>query len=73
MLCTVVARGSLRGAGVSGRGADPRFTLGLLYDVGKALEGHGFPALEDYTSDDLMRLQLALVEFMHPQDEDGDR
>ncbi|MER5394765.1 hypothetical protein [Saccharopolyspora sp. NPDC002686] len=73
MLSTVVAKGSLRGAGVSGRGTDPRFTLGLLFDVGKALESHGFPALENYTGDELMRLQLALFDFIYPQRKDGDR
>ncbi|MER5392442.1 hypothetical protein [Saccharopolyspora sp. NPDC002686] len=71
MICTVVANGSMRGADVSGRGSDSRFTIGLLYDVGKALENHGFPALENYTNGELMRLQVALHDFAHPKD--GDR
>ncbi|MGW1681659.1 hypothetical protein [Saccharopolyspora sp. NPDC002376] len=67
MICTVVANGSIRGAKVSGQGRDPRFTIGMLYDVGKALESHGFPALENYTSGQLMRLQEALHHFAHPK------
>lgn len=73
VISTVVAAGSLRGSGCTGRGADPRFTLGLLFDVGKVLEAHGFPALEAYTGRELMRLQQVLFDFVHPPEKDGDR
>lgn len=73
VISTVVEQGSLRGSQVAGRNSDPRFTLGLLFDVGKVLEEHGFPALESYTGDELMWLQRALFDFIHPLGKDGER
>ncbi|GAA0509360.1 hypothetical protein GCM10009545_09330 [Saccharopolyspora thermophila] len=73
VISTVVEKGALRGSGTANRGSDPRFTFGLLIDVGKVLETHGFPAVEAYTGEDLLRLQRALFDFIHPLDEDKDR
>jgi hypothetical protein len=45
---------------------DPRFTLGLTFDVARALAGHGYPMVT--SGPDLIELQQALFGFLY-----GDR
>jgi hypothetical protein len=42
--------------------ADPRFTIGLAYDVGRVLEAAGYPPL---TGRDIFELQRALYRFLY--------
>ena len=44
---------------------DPSFNFGLIYDVGKVLEAHGFPPM---TSRDHVYLSVALMTFMYRRD-----
>jgi hypothetical protein len=46
----------------TGDGDDPRFTIGLLYDVEKVLKDHGYPPL---TGMDHLELQHALYRFLY--------
>lgn len=46
---------------------DPRFTFGLTYDVAKALEAHGYPAVENGL--DFVGLQQALFRFLYATNE----
>lgn len=43
-------------------GNDPRFSFGLMYDVGKVLESHGFPPVRN--GSDLVDLMTALFGFV---------
>lgn len=43
-------------------GDDPRFTFGLMYDVGKVLEAHGFPPVRN--GSDHVDLMQALFGFV---------
>lgn len=43
-------------------GSDPRFSFGLMYDVGKVLESHGFPPVRN--GSDLVDLMTALFGFV---------
>ena len=43
-------------------GEDPRFTVGLAYDVGRVLETAGYPPL---TGRDIFELQRALFAFLY--------
>lgn len=57
-------------------GNDPRFTFGLLLDVVKTIEAHGFPPVGN--SGDLADLNLALYRFLYASDgrpaaRDGDQ
>jgi len=42
--------------------SDPRFTIGVIYDVAKVLEEHGYPKLEKA---DFVELQQALFAFLY--------
>ena len=42
---------------------DPRFNFGLLHDVAKVLEAHGYPPLR--SGRDLVELQQALYRFIY--------
>ena len=42
--------------------ADPRFTFGLLIDVVRLIEAHGYPSI---TGRDAIELQLALFRFLY--------
>ncbi|RKN36870.1 hypothetical protein [Streptomyces hoynatensis] len=42
---------------------DPRFTLGLLYDVRQVIEAHGYPPVT--SGRDLVELQLSLSRFLY--------
>lgn len=42
---------------------DPRFTVGLLLDVGAALQAHGYPSVKN--GRDLVELQQALFGFIY--------
>jgi hypothetical protein len=42
---------------------DPRFTFGLIYDVGKVLAAHGYPPVS--SGGDHVRLQQALFGFIY--------
>ena len=48
-------------------GDDPRFTLGLAYDVGKVLAAHGYPPIT--TGTDHVRLSQALFTMIYQQKE----
>jgi hypothetical protein len=48
-------------------GDDPRFTLGLIYDVGKVLAAHGYPPI--ITGADHTRLGQALFNAIYQQKE----
>ncbi|MFJ9842040.1 hypothetical protein ACIRYZ_16490 [Kitasatospora sp. NPDC101155] len=45
---------------------DPRFTFGLVLDVAKALEAHGYPPVA--SGPDLLNLRQALFRFLYSQD-----
>lgn len=47
-------------------GEDPRFNFGLILDVGKVLEDHGFPPVKGTDHVDLM---MALYRFVYPSAE----
>ncbi|MEV0453828.1 hypothetical protein [Catellatospora methionotrophica] len=49
------------------RGDDPRFTLGLAYDVGKVLSAHGYPPIA--TGADHVRLSQALFTMIYQEKE----
>lgn len=42
---------------------DPRFCFGLVHDVGKVLEAHGFPPVKNGT--DAVDLMAALFRFVY--------
>jgi hypothetical protein len=42
---------------------DPRFTYGLVFDIGRALERHGFPPVQH--GDDIVALMSALFGFIY--------
>lgn len=42
--------------------SDPRFTFGLLYEVAKTIEAHGYPPL---TGRDVVELQVALLGVLY--------
>jgi hypothetical protein len=44
---------------------DPRFTYGLVFDIGRTLERHGFPPVQH--GDDLVALMTALFGFIYEQ------
>jgi len=46
-------------------GDDPRFCFGLIHDVGKVLESHGFPPVKGTDAVDLM---AALFRFVYATD-----
>lgn len=46
---------------------DPRFTLGLIYDVGKVLAAHGYPPI--VTGADHTRLGQALFNAIYQEKE----
>ena len=46
---------------------DPRFSLGLVIDVIRVLEEHGFPKIEN--SPDIVELQQALFRFIYDRPE----
>lgn len=46
--------------------SDPRFTLGLMFDVTAVLEKHGYPELN---GDDHVRLEMALFRFLYRDSE----
>jgi hypothetical protein len=46
-------------------GDDPNFNFGLIYDVGKVLEAHGFPPV---TGRDHVYLSITLMAFMYRGD-----
>ncbi len=48
-------------------GNDPRFTVGLMLDVGAVLERHGFPALTEGM--DVVELQQALFSFIYKRED----
>ncbi|UCM89274.1 hypothetical protein [Streptomyces marincola] len=43
--------------------ADPRFTVGLLFDVCRVIERHGYPPVT--SGGDLVELQLSLFRFLY--------
>lgn len=44
---------------------DKRFTVGLVQDVAKALQAHGFPALS--SGEDYVRLREHLFQFIYAE------
>ena len=42
---------------------DPRFNMGLFFDLIKVLEAHGYPAI--HQGGDIVRLQQALFGFLY--------
>lgn len=46
---------------------DSRFTHGLLFDVARVIESHGYPKVA--TGRDLLELQQALYRFLYTKDE----
>ncbi|MFF4524188.1 hypothetical protein [Streptomyces bluensis] len=44
-------------------GEDPRFCFGLLIDVAKVLEQHGYPPIT--SGRDLLELQMALFTYLY--------
>ncbi|OAA28232.1 hypothetical protein UG55_1006205 [Frankia sp. EI5c] len=49
---------------------DPRFTLGLTFDVARLLESHGYPAIT--SGADLLELQMALFRYLYAETPRGD-
>ncbi|MEU7817042.1 hypothetical protein [Pseudonocardia sp. NPDC049154] len=47
-------------------GLDSRFTAGLLGDVARVLESHGYPKVTD--GSDWVRLQQALYRFLYQEE-----
>ena len=45
---------------------DPRFTFQLLLDIGRVLEGHGYPPLDDPM--DLVGLRQGLYRFLYGEE-----
>lgn len=45
--------------------SDPRFTFGLLYEVAKTIEAHGYPPL---TGRDVTELSVALLGLLYTRD-----
>jgi hypothetical protein len=41
---------------------DPRFTFGLVVDVSRVIEGHGYP---EFNGGQLIELQLHLFHLLH--------
>lgn len=46
-------------------GADPRFTRGLVLDVGNTLTDQGYPAMKDWNSRAFVELQQSLHGFLY--------
>ncbi|MEX5708144.1 hypothetical protein AB1484_07465 [Parafrankia sp. FMc6] len=50
---------------------DPRFTLGLTFDVARLLEQAGYPPIT--SGADLLELQMALFRYLYAEAPRGDR
>ena len=52
---------------------DPRFTIGLIHDVSRALTNHGYPKVTEWPDRASIELQQHLFQFLYGPSQKGQR